>query len=309
MSQYALANALTIGAIFSLMALGLYIAFRVIRFPDLTCDGSYALGACSTAAVIHAGYSVSWTPVVAIMVGFTAGALTGVMYSKLKFPHVVSGIIIMTAAYSVNLLIMGVPNLSISAESSFFGVVEHLFATEGNHSRSFLQTFSQPFVGLFFVGIIYLGVLHFLNSEIGLRWRCVGVDSRLAERNGINTEVFVPIALGVANALIALAGSMFAHFQRFADVNMGVGIIMAGLASVFLGQAFESIGLKTTYPGIFRQIICVLVGSIAYRLVVTYAYEMGLPTNLFSLTTSLLVFLALLSPGIRQTWVKTFTRA
>lgn len=307
MSLYSFINALTIGSIFALMALGLFISFRIARFPDLTCDGSYALGACATASLIHSGVSPLWTPAISLLVGFIAGFITGTMYSRLKFPHVVSGIIVMTAAYSINLLLMGVPNLSIRVEQSISGIIggywkPNFFGESVSHNLGFVVLM------VILVITIFILTWRFLSSEIGLQWRCVGIDQQLAQRNGINTAVVIPVILGCANAVIALAGSFFVHYQRFADVNMGVGIIMVGLASVFMGQAFETIWQRRSLVSMGLKFTSVFLAAILYRLLVTEAYEIGLPTSLFNLVTAGLVFLALLSPGIRSTWIRTFSR-
>lgn len=307
MSYYALFNTISIGAIFSLLALGLYISFRVVRFPDLTCDGSYALGACTTAALLQSGLPAFWTVVVGMSAGFVAGFLTGTMYARLKFPHVVSGIIVMTAAYSINLVTMGVPNLSIKMEMSIFSSLE-AWVRQTQDMDSLLPLMTYASLILIFGAIAYLIIWRFLISEVGLRLRCVGIDAKMAEKNGIKTALYIPVALGLANALVGLAGGLFAHYQRFADVNMGFGIIMVGLASVFLGQAFESIGLRRPFPGIGRQMVCVFLGTIIYRMLVSVAYDLGLPTSVFNLVTAGLVFMALLSPGIRLQWVRTFAR-
>ncbi|MDH4201521.1 MAG: hypothetical protein OEV87_01330, partial [Phycisphaerae bacterium] len=149
----------------------------------------------------------------------------------------------------------------------------------------------------------------FLISEIGLCWRCVGIDSNLASSQGINVEISIPLALGLANSLISLAGGLLAHYQRFADVNMGIGIIMVGLASVFIGQSFEVFFKKRHhYCKIGAQVFCVLIGSILYRIIITMAYELGLPTSVFNLVTASLVFLALLSPAMRKNWTTVFSR-
>ncbi len=307
MSYYSLFNTISIGGIFSLLALGLYISFRVVRFPDLTCDGSYALGACTTAALLHCGLPAFWSVVMGMTAGFVAGFLTGTMYSKLRFPHVVSGIIVMTAAYSINLITMGVPNLSIKVEMSLFSPLE-AWLRRSQDADSLLPSLTYASLILFFGAIAYLIIWRFLICEYGLRLRCVGIDARMAERNGIKTALYIPLALGLANALVGLAGGLFAHYQRFADVNMGFGIIMVGLASVFLGQAFETIGIRRPFPGIGLQMVSVFIGALVYRILVSTAYDLGLPTSVFNLVTAGLVFLALLSPGIRTQWVKTFTR-
>lgn len=307
MSLYAFWNSVSISAIFSLLALGVYLSFRIMRFPDLTCDGSYALGACSSAALVRAGFPAYCTPVAAFAIGFVAGWMTGAMYTKLKFPAVVAGIIMMTAAYSLDLLMMRVPNRSIEVDQTLYASIER-WVRQATMSEWSIRTLVYPMLFVSIAGIAYLIWWGFLRSEMGLRWRCVGVSSQIASRNGINVDATLPIALGFANGLIAIAGSLFAHFQRFADVNMGVGIIMVGLASVFLGQALESIHLSTPLPSLARQVLFVFIGTAVYRFVVAYAYELGFPTSVFNLVTSGFVFLALLLPSSRTVLTQAFTR-
>jgi putative ABC transport system permease protein len=309
MTAYALSNAVCIGAIFSLLALGIYLAFRVARFPDLTCDGTYALGACLSARLVTMGMPSLMTLSFAVIAGFAAGFFTGAMHTKLGYPAVVAGIITMTAAYSVNLLLMGgTPNVPVPVEDSLFAFFELTIREEPNSHLRSLALLGYPVVLLAASILIFCVVWRFLVSLAGLRWRATGIDEDVAQRNGINTYLVIPTMLGVANGLISLAGAIFAHYQRFADVNMGVGILIVGLASVFIGQALESWHRTSLIVELKTQLVWVLAGSLLYRILLSVAYTLGLPTSCVNLVTAGLVFIALLSPRARNTLTQAFTR-
>ena len=300
MSQYSLISAFSIGAIYAVVSLGLYISFRVLRFADLTADGSYSLGACITAVLVLHGVSPGWTIFAASSAGFIAGFCTGMMHSRFGFPQVICGIIMMTAAYSINATAMRAPNLSIPLEDSVFGSIELWIRDSPTLALASQRTVVYPVLLATFALSLYLIAWRFFVSQIGLQWRCAGISAELAERNSISVKRVIPIGIGIGNAIIGLGGGMTAHFQRFSDVNMGVGILMVGLAAVFMGQAGESLlGEHRANHTVGVQLSCLFVATFVYRLLIALAYEIGLPASLFHLTTAILVFIALLVPNFR----------
>jgi putative ABC transport system permease protein len=310
MNLSAVSNALALGALFSLMAAGLYLSFRIVRFPDLTCDGSYSLGACTTAALVSSGFSATLTIPVSAVMGFLAGVVTGWMYTKLRFPPVICGILTMTASYSVNLIIMGGrPNLPIRVSQSLFAVIEQSIRGTDDSSVRNILFLAYPLLLIVFSALTYFGMRFLLASYTGLKWRALGINSNTASRNGVNVTFHLPLALGTANGLIGLAGGLMIHHQRFADINMGNGILMVGLASLFMGQACEQFQRKLYRLRVGWQMFWVFLCSFLYHLIVSTAYDIGLPTTYFNLLTAGLVFLALLSPATRGAWLKTFGRS
>ena len=168
--------------------------------------------------------------------------------------------------------------------------------------------FLYPLLLIAVSALIYKGMCRLFVSDIGLKWRALGINTSTARRNGVDTSFHLPLALGTANGAISLAGALAVHHQRFADLNMGTGIIMVGLASLFMGQACEAIHRKSHLAHVGAQMAWVFVCSLLYQLIVSLAYDFGLPTSYFNLVTAGLVFLALLSPAIRGAWIQAFTR-
>ena len=308
MSVFAIGNALAVGAIFSLIALGSFLAFRILRFPDLTCDGAYSLGACSAAVLTATTAGRAFALPAAFVVGAAAGLATALMYTRLRFPPIVAGILVVAASYSVNLFQMGAPNRPIEVENTIFASLDRWVAAgDGVAAKMAYRYAVYPACLLAVSAFAFLVIWRLLVSEIGLRVRCVGAHTRLAPRLGINVERSTLVTLALANGTIGLAGGLFSQYQRFADVNMGTGIVMGALASVFLGQAFEGLG-RTKPIGLARQLTGVFAGALLYRLLVSFAYDLGLPTSAYNLLTATLVFVALLFPRIRTTWVEAFQR-
>lgn len=291
MTSYALFGALEQGFAYGLMVIGVYLTFRVLDFPDLTVDGSLPLGAAVTAVAISSGYSPLLAIFMAACAGFMAGAVTGILNTKFKILHLLASILTMISLYSINLRIMGRPNMTLLGQDT---VVDWFIEYTG-----WLPHISTP-VLFFVICIIAVALLiWFLHTEHGLAFLATGDNKQMITSQGVNTDNVVIFGVGLSNALVAISGSLVAQNQGAADVNMGVGTIIAGLASVIIGETI--FGDKT----ISRALVAALLGSVMYR--VAIALALGLKLGSFSFTpsdlnliTALLVIIALVMPKMKK---------
>ena len=291
MSQIAFLGAIEVGLLFALVALGVFISFRILQFPDLTVDGSFPLGAAVSATMIVAGYDPFLSSFIAALAGAFAGIVTAWLNVRLKILHLLASILTMIALYSINLRIMGRPNIALLGETTVFTPLESL------DMPSYVAVPIALFVLIIFVKI---ALDWFLNSEIGLAMRATGVNARMANAQGIHTNRYIIGGMALSNALVALAGALFAQSQGAADVTLGVGVIVVGLAAVIGGEAVMN--TRT----VFRATMACIIGSIVYRLAVAGALNadmIGLKAQDLNLVTAVLVTLAMVLPGMRIPFV------
>lgn len=276
MSALMFSGALEIGLIYSLVTLGIYITFRTINFPDLTVDGSFSLGAAVSAILIIHHVDPILATFLAIFAGAIAGCITGYLYVRFKISEILAGILTMTALYSINLHIMGRPNIALLNATTLF-----------SHSIPILILLG----GIVFMVLAIL--YYFLKTEFGLSLRAVGKNPQFCVAYGINPNSRILLALMIGNALVAFAGSLFAQSQEFADVSVGTGTIIAGLAAIMIGEVF-----KYKKSILFTLFSCVL-GTLIYRLIITVALNnetLGLRASDVNLiSTTLVVFIFILS--------------
>lgn len=292
------------GIIYALMALGVYLSFRILDFPDLTVDGSFVTGAAVAALMIVSGYPPMIATIVAMFAGFLAGCVTGILHTKGKINPLLSGILMMIALYSINLRIMGGPSISLLKETTLFSTITGIWQKTGLDSllngmltslglAQVPKTWAIVFFVLIVVVIIKILVDQFLKTEIGLAIRATGDNKKMIRSFSANTDTLIILGLGLSNGLVALSGSLIAQHGRFADVGLGIGMIVIGLASVIIGEAI--FGTKT----IARTTFAVICGAIIYRIVVTLALKVEfLETGDMKLITAVLVILALVAPRI-----------
>jgi putative tryptophan/tyrosine transport system permease protein len=294
MNIVAIAGAIELGLIYGLVALGVYLSFRILNFPDLTADGSFPLGGALAATLIVQGVP----PVVATAIAFCGGGLAGICTAALnvqfKILNLLASILTMIALYSINLRIMGKPNVSLLGEPTLLTPLQPLLKQ--------VPIWGVPLVMLAIVLFIKFLMDWFFHTEIGLAMRATGANPDMARAQGINTNQMILVGMGLSNGLIALAGALFAQANGFADVTMGVGTIVFGLAAVIVGETLL-LG-QTWLPGksIGRATIAALLGSILYRFVVAIALNtkiLGLQSQDLNLITAVLVGLALILPNYR----------
>ena len=281
-----LVSSLQQGLAYGLMALGIYLTFRVLDFPDLTVDGSFPLGAAITSRLIIGGMNPILATSISLLVGAGAGLITGILNTKLKITGLLAGILTMTALYSINLRVMGRPNLALLRQPTILSMVTDL-------------GIPRPYAPLFVFGIIVLLIKlivdYFLHTEIGMAIRATGDNPQMISSLGVNTDLMVILGLAIANSLTALSGAMVAQHQGFADAGMGIGMIIIGLASVIIGESI----VRTRK--IFLTTLGVIIGSILYRLAVSVALRIGFTPTDLKLITAILVIIALSAPDFKLT--------
>jgi len=294
-----LLGALTLGLIFALIALGVYISFRIFAFPDITADGSSTLGAAlASMLLVHNVNPVAGTAV-AFGGGFLAGAVTGTLATKFKINGLLAGILVMTGLYSVNLHIMGRSNISVLGSTTLSTYAEQI-GTNLAHSHT-LNVLGWEVtsleVSLFVASFLFVAlvgcVMHvFFQTSLGTAMRATGDNSEMIRALGVNDQSMIVLGLAISNGLIALGGALIAQYQGFADVQMGIGIVVWGLASVIIGEALvgtRQLGLSITGA---------IMGSVLFRLMIAIALRMGLNPNDLKLVTAIFVFLALITPAL-----------
>ncbi len=280
-----LAGVLNQGLVYSLMALGVFLTFRVLDFPDLSVDGSFPLGAAVSAKLIIEGYNPFVALTVAILAGVAAGSFTGFLNTKLKISSLLAGILTMTALYSVNLRIMGRANIPLLQEPTFLTILEQ-WAPFGQY---------LPLLAFSIVVIFCMAALNwFLRTEMGLALRATGDNPHMIRSLGVNTDFMKIYGLALSNGLVAFAGGLVAQYQGFADVGMGIGTIVAGLASVIIGEVI----LRPRF--ITGQILAAIVGSLIYRFVIFCALRLGFAPTDLKLVTAILVIGALAAPNLSR---------
>lgn len=288
MSLFSFLGAVEIGLIFALVALGVYISFRLLRFPDLTVDGSFPLGGAVCAIMIHNGYSPYLATVAATLAGAVAGYITGWLNVRLRIMDLLASILMMIALFSVNLRIMGGPNIPLINDPTVFTLLQ----PEG------LQDFWwRPLLLLVLVIVAKFAVDWFFSTERGLAIRATGSNSRMARAQGINTGAMVLLGMAISNALVGLSGALFAQTQGGADISMGIGTIVIGLAAVIVGEAILP-SRRLVYAT-----LAAIIGAIVYRFFIAAALNsdfIGLKAQDLNLVTALLVTLALVVPNLKR---------
>jgi putative ABC transport system permease protein len=288
MSFVAFLGAVELGLVFGLVALGVFLSFRVLNFPDLTVDGSFPLGAAVAATLIVHGVDPFAATAVAIAAGALAGLVTAFLNLRFGILHLLASILTMIALYSINLRIMGRPNIALLGTETILTPFQDL-----GLSNLYLKPL---FAGV--VLVIVGGLLtRFLLSAYGLSMRATGSNPRMARAQGIDTQATTYVGMAISNGLVALAGAIFAQMNGFADVTIGTGTIVVGLAAVIIGEAiFGARSLPVWIVG------CI-AGSVIYRLAVALALNasfLGLNASDLNLVTAVLVAVALILPGARN---------
>ena len=294
-----LIGALTIGFILSLLALGVLISFRIFAFPDITAEGSITLGAAVAAILLVRGAGPFVATFVAVIAGMTAGASTGVLHTKFKINGLLSGILVMTALYSTNLHVMGRSNVPLLNATTFVteaeGVGMALLGSTAEMNVFGWQVSARDLSVLLFsllAASITGAVLYFFfRTDIGTAMRATGDNSQMIRALGVSDGTMIILGLAVSNGLVALAGALLAQYQGFADVQMGIGMLVWGLASVIIGEAL--VGVRQLGFAITGAVM----GSVLFRLLVAIALRWGLDPNDLKLITAAFVFLALIVPG------------
>ncbi|MGB3223747.1 MAG: ABC transporter permease [Desulforhopalus sp.] len=290
MTLYAALGAIEQGFVYGIMVIGVYLTFRILDFPDLTVDGSLPLGAAISAVAITSGINPFLSLFFALIGGFMAGMVTAFLNTKFKILHLLASILTMIALYSINIRIMSGPNVALLGVDTVFDSVTRLGVP-------------AHYAGLIIFGVfallVLLFIIWFLSTELGQAVLATGDNPQMIRSLGVNTNTIIILGVGLSNALVALSGALVAQNQGAADVGMGIGTIVAGLASVIIGETV--FGCKT----MARAFIAALLGSIVYRLAIALALGLEIgdfrfnPSDL-NLITALLVIGALITPNLKK---------
>ena len=274
-------GAVEVGLIYGVMALGVYLTFRVLNFPDLTVDGSFTTGAATAAVGIVNG----WHPVPATLAGFAtgfiAGAVTGLLHTKGRIDGLLAGILTMIALWSINLRIMDGANIPMLRQETLFTPLR---------DAGVLGTWGGAAILAALVSLLGLVVVWFLTTDLGMSLRATGDNGPMITSFGVSTDFTKTLTLALSNGFVGMCGALVGQYQGFADISMGIGLILVGLASVIMGQAI--LGQRRLWIGVFA----VIVGAVIYRIIIFLALQVGLDPNDMKLITALLVIVALVVP-------------
>jgi len=302
-----LIGSFTIGLILSLLAMGVFISFRVFHVADITAEGSITLGAAVAATALVAGVNPLLATAFGFLGGMVAGATTGILHTKFKIHSLLSGILVMTALYSINLHVMGKSNVPLVSQTTLSSYAEALGQSLGRGAVSFTVfgwevSLHDASILIFMLLVsVFIGVALYLffRTNLGTAMRATGDNDQMIRAMGVNVSNMIILGLAISNGMIALSGALLAQYQGFADVQMGIGMVVWGLASVIIGNSLvgtESLGLAVAGT---------VMGSVLFRLLVAIALRWGLNPNDLKLITAIFVLLSLVLPGFLERMKKT----
>lgn len=280
MSLYSFFSAIELGLIYSLMVLGLFISYRILNIPDLTVDGSFTLGAAVAVVATLAGHPVLGL-LLAALAGAAAGFVTALLQTRMKIQPILAGIITMTALYSINLMVMdNKANLPLAQGESIYHNLPGMLLS-----------------GLAAAGVAAVLVL-FLQTPAGLAVRATGDNEAMVRSSSINADRMKMAGLSIANACVALSGALIAHYNCYAEVRMGIGMVVIGLASLIVGEI--AVGLLVRRATILSGAVAAIVGSVLYRLIIAQALEWNFSSSSLKLITAIIVALAMSVPAVKE---------
>jgi len=307
-----ISGAISLGLLWAIVVLGVFITYRVLDIADLTIEGTITLGASIAARMITAGINPWFATLAAFGGGLIAGLITGVLHTKLKIPALLSGILTLTALYSINLRIMAKPNIALLPQKvdSVFkplkDLLDPLIKKIGDGAGPYLNGSSYIIIGVLCVAVIGIAMYWFFGTELGSAVRATGNNPKMIRAQGVNTSKMIILGLMISNGLVGFAGALIAQYQAFADVSMGTGAIVIGLASLIIGEVlFGTRTFKNT-------LVSVMLGAIVYRVIIALVIKAGLSANDLLLFVAVTVTLALTMPQGRtvlRTVIKSFKRA
>lgn len=284
-------GAAVLGLCYGFLAIGVYITMRIYNFPDITADGSLTLGASITASLLVIGANPFYSVFVAMIFGFLAGSLTGIVHTKLKVNGLLSGILVTTALYSINLRIMGRSNIPLLTVQTVLTPFENAFPEAPRWAVDFIVFLCFSIIFLVLLGLLF-------KTDFGLAMRATGDNEVMIATQGVNTDTMKIVGIGLSNSMIALSGSLVCQYQGFADISMGIGIIVFGLASVIIGESL--LGLFRHRFSVGTQLVSVVFGAIIFRVLVGAALSLGLAPTDFKIVTAFFVLLSVALPQLRN---------
>ena len=277
MNQTLILGMLELGGIFAILSIGLYISYKVLNLPDLTVDGSFTLG-CAVSGILTVSTHPYLGIVFAFCVGCMAGAITGLLATKLKIMPLLAGILTMTGLYSINLAVMNdSPNISLFGSKTIFSSLDTI----------------APYHKLLIIYLLIISIVilinYFLQTQLGLALRACGDNEDMVKASSIDIDKMKILGLSLANGFVALSGAIFAQHQNFSDISSGTGMMVIGLASIIVGTTF----IKN--EKIIFQLIAVVFGAVIYRAILTIALQFGLPSGYLKILSAILVIIAIAS--------------
>lgn len=276
-----------LGIIYAIMALGVFISFRTLNMPDLTVDGSFTLGAAVSVMISLTGHPYL-ALIVAFIAGGLAGSITALLNTKLKIQPLLAGILMMLALYSINLRVMGnKANINLLNKKTIFSLFD----------GTPYEKYSVLVISVILLIVVLILLFLFLETKFGFALRATGDNEHMVKALGINTDFTILIGLAISNGLVALSGAVIAQEQIFADVSMGIGMVVIGLASVIIGEVIFGTS------SLMRRLIAVILGAIVYRIIISFVLGLGLPATDLKLISAIIVALALSMPVINQSIV------
>lgn len=276
-------SAISQGLLWSILGIALFLTFRILNFPDMTVEGTFPLGAATAVTLIANGTDPFLASLLAFAVGMAAGAVTAFLYTIGKIPILLAGILVMTACLSVNLRIMGSANVSLLGRTTIFSPLSQL-----------PKYFDGIVIGLISVTLVTLLLIFFLQTELGQAFIVTGDNPIMARSIGINTSKMTALGLMISNGLVALGGAVIAQNNGYADINMGIGIIVVALASIIIGEVvFGQLTMN-------QRLAAITIGSIIYRFVLLIVLQLGFSTNDLNLLSSLLLAICLMLPRLQK---------
>ena len=274
------------GLVWAVLGLGIFMTFRILGFPDMTTEGSFPLGGAVAVTLITKGVNPFLATAAAVLAGWAAGAVTGLLYTKGKIPTLLAGILVMTSCHSIMLMLMGRANLGLLGSSKIQDVLP--FSGEVN----------DLLTGLIFVSLVIAALLFFLDTKLGQAYIATGDNPDMARSFGINTGRMELMGLILSNGLIALAGALIAQQEGYADVSRGIGVIVVGLASLIIGEVlFQSLTLA-------ERLITIVVGAIAYQFLIWGVIALGFNTNYLRLYSAVILAVCLMIPTLKNKFFK-----
>ena len=279
-------SAISQGILWSLLSLGLFISFRILNIADMTTEGAYPLGAAVGVSLIQAGMSPILAIFIAMLAGALAGALTSIFINICKIPSLLAGILTMTALLSVNLRVMGRPNLSLLNHKTIFDIFS---------SVSLPPYFDSIIVGIIIVSLVIFFMHFFFNTELGQALIATGDNPKMASSLGISTKKMTLLGLMLSNSIVALTGAILSQNNGYADVNSGLGVIVVALAAIIIGEViFGDVNFLT-------RLVCIILGSIIYRLLLVFVLKLNIiEANDFKIISALLIALFLSVPELKK---------
>lgn len=284
MTWLAFQGSVELGIIYAIMALGVFISFRTLNIPDLTVDSSFVLGAAISAMLCSDG-----SPILAMLAAMAGGALAGsvtaLLHTHLKIQPLLAGILVMLALYSVNLRVMdNRANIPLLNKATIFSILQ----------GTPLEQYARLIIPSILLVLLLILLFLFLQTRLGLVLRATGDNDQMVRAIGVNTNSTIILGLALANSLVALSGALIAQYQSFADISMGVGMVIIGLASVIVGEVIFGVS------PLLRRLIAVALGAILYRLVIAFALELGMAPTDLKLISAFIVAVALSMPVIKE---------